>query len=59
MEDLSLALADHGVNAKKPDYCESKKLVSTSIVIRGAESIRNRFLSYPHDEASSICCTFE
>lgn len=23
MEDLSLALAEHGVNVKKPDYCES------------------------------------
>lgn len=22
MEDLNLALSDHGVNAKKPDYCE-------------------------------------
>lgn len=24
MDDLSLALSDHGVNARKPDYCESE-----------------------------------
>lgn len=23
MDDLSLALGEHGVNVKKPDYCES------------------------------------
>ncbi len=23
MDDLSLALSEHGVNAKKPDYCKS------------------------------------
>ena len=26
MDDLSLALGEHGVNVKKPDYCESGKI---------------------------------
>jgi transcription initiation factor TFIID subunit 10 len=24
MDDLSLALGEHGVNVKKPDYCECR-----------------------------------
>ena len=31
MEDLSLALGEHGVNAKKPDYCESAHVAFASL----------------------------
>jgi hypothetical protein len=31
MEDLSLALAEHGVNVKKPDYCTYLSIASISL----------------------------
>ncbi|WVF65378.1 hypothetical protein IAT40_000105 [Kwoniella sp. CBS 6097] len=31
MDDLSLALGDHGVNVKKPDYCESESESESSL----------------------------
>ena len=32
MDDLSLALGEHGVNVRKPDYCQSP-LISESITL--------------------------
>ena len=34
MDDLSLALAEHGVNVKKPEYCKSSRFPATLQLIR-------------------------
>lgn len=55
MDDLSLALSEHGVNVKKPDYCESGRpwqSVSRGVVPTGLADGRCRSMSAASSPAS-------
>lgn len=44
MDDLSLALSEHGVNVKKPDYCElaTHRVVADVQTSKGPPALRQR-----------------